>query len=270
MFHRLTQRLLEIGPVFAHLDAKSDFSGWAHNNPDVVFLDNRVKVYWGHWSMVEATTRLLERVLTNDHISRITLVSGSHYLLRSPAEIATRAVSGDNVIAARRAPNMPDGSRPEIEYRRRFVASKNPDSLAHKVANAFVNRVVFAGRPLEWRDLVASDNMRAGSQYWSLTRVTAEYIVHRIRSNDDLIRYFKKINCADEKVFATLFAEFDSSPHLAGTTFVKWAQRANPESVTREDLEQARRNGQFWFARKFDSTTDVALLDWLDDKTEGA
>jgi hypothetical protein len=265
MFHRLTVRLLEIGPVYAHLDAKSDSHGWAKENPDVNFLDNRVKVYWGHWSMVEATLRLMERVLTNPDVNRITLVSGSHYLLLSPTEIASRALAADDVIAARPAPNMPDGSRPEVEYHRRFVASKNPDSLGHKVTNAFVNRVVYAGRPLEWRDLVDPESMRAGSQWWSLTRMTAEYLVQRIRGDDELIHYFKKINCADEKVFATLFAEFDSSPHSAGTTFTKWAQRANPESVSHNDLVSARRDGQFWFARKFSSTSDVALLNWLDD-----
>jgi hypothetical protein len=86
---------------------------------------------------------------------------------------------------------MPDGSRPEIEYRRRFVVTKDPHSLGHKAANAFVNRVVYAGRPLEWRDVVGPEGMRAASQWCSLTRMTAEYLAQPISAEDKLVRFFK-------------------------------------------------------------------------------
>ena len=267
MFRRLTQRLLEIGPVFAHVDATTNNLGWVVDNPDVVFLDNRVSVYWGHWSMVEATVRLIERALMSSEISRITLLSGTHYLLWSPSEIAVRAASTGDVIAARQAPNMPDGSRPEIDYRRRFVATKSPTSVLQKLANAFVNRVVYVGRPLEWRTLVGPEGMRAGSQWWSLTRDTAEFLVKQIRADGALVRYFKKVNCPDEKVFATLFAELDPSPNESGTTFVKWAGRANPEGIALRDLEAARADKKYWFARKFSSLNDAELLEWLDEVT---
>ena len=268
MFHRLTQKLLEIGPVFAHLDAKTNSHGWADANPEVIFLDKRVKVYWGHWSMVEATMRLMERALTDPAVNRITLVSGAHYLLWSPAEIAARSVSAIDVIAAREAPNMPDGSRPEVEYGRRFVASRFPDSLGHRLANAFINRVVRVGRPLKWRDLVGPEGMRAGSQWWSLTRRTAELLVRRVRVDDELVRYFKKVNCPDEKVFATLFAELDQTPHVSGTTFAKWRDGPNPVRMELGDLEVAREDPGFWFARKFSSSADAVLLDWLDNKMQ--
>jgi core-2/I-Branching enzyme len=267
MFQRLTEQLLKIGPVYAHIDAKSDLRAWAKDSPEIIFLDNPAKVYWGHWSMVDATMKLMDQALLDPDVTRVTLLSGSHYLILSPADIAVRAVSSGDIIAARQAPNMEDGSRPEIEYRRRFVATKDPNSLEHKVVNAFVNRVVYAGRPLEWRNLTGPQGMRAGSAWWSLTRQTSTALLERIRENDPLIRYFKRVACVDEKVFATLFAELDPSPHPTGTTFAKWAGRANPESLTRDDLEAARRE-PFWFARKFSSTKDSALLDWLDETNQ--
>jgi hypothetical protein len=93
MFHLLTQQLIEIGPVYAHLDAKSDSHGWTTESSGVIFLENRAEGYWGHWSVVEATLRLIERVLTNPEVKRMTLMSGSHYNFWPPAEIAVRATS---------------------------------------------------------------------------------------------------------------------------------------------------------------------------------
>jgi hypothetical protein len=214
--------------------------------------------------MVEATVLLLENALLDHSITRFTLISGSHYPIISNEEIALRAQESSNIIAARSSPNMPDGSRPEIEYQRRFYRTNKPNGLWSQTKNAFMNRVIFHRRPLDWRSVTPPTGMRAGSPYWSIEREFAEYCVAQIRSARPLIDYFKHINCSDEKVFATLYGEFSGQIAHEGTTYVKWVKGANPSPISRSDIEKAITKDLFWFARKF-KASDSIILDWLDE-----
>jgi hypothetical protein len=263
MLRRLVSRVAPLGPVFIHIDAKTDVSGWRLDLIAGTILSNRVPVYWGDWSMVEATTLLLEAALADSSTTRFTLLSGSDYPIISNEGIEEKARDAGNLIASRRAPNMPDGSRPEVDYQRRFYRSVNPTGPWATIKNAFMNRVVYLRRPLDWKSEAPDSGMRAGEQWWSIDRSFAEYCVSQIRSSGPLINYFKKIVCSDEKVFATLYGEFAREIVLEGTTYTKWAGGSHPVAITRDDIEAVLATGQFWFARKF-SSADSATLDWLD------
>ena len=63
MIRRLVTRIAPLGPIYVHIDAKTNISGWAWTDLPCTCLGDRVPVYWGDLSMVEATTRLLERAL---------------------------------------------------------------------------------------------------------------------------------------------------------------------------------------------------------------
>jgi hypothetical protein len=264
MLRRIVNRISTLGPVFVHVDAKTNISKWQCADLPCTFVKRRIPVFWGDWSMVEATVLLLENALLDSSITRFTLISGSHYPIISNQEIAHRAQESGNIIAARIAPNMPDGSRPEIEYQRRFYRTNKPNGLWSQTKNAFMNRVIFYRRPLDWRSVTPPTGMRAGSPYWSFERDFAEYCVAQIRSSRPLIEYLKQINCSDEKVFATLYGEHTGQMALEGTTFVKWMGRPNPIPLSRSDVEKAITKDQFWFARKF-KAGDSIILDWLDE-----
>jgi hypothetical protein len=265
MLRRLVSRVAPLGPVFIHIDAKTDVSGWRLDRIPGTVLSNRIPVYWGDWSMVEATTLLLEDALADSSTTRFTLLSGSDYPIISNDGIEKKARDAGNLIASRPAPNMPDGSRPEVDYQRRFYRSVKPTGPWATIKNAFMNRVVYFRRPLDWKSEAPDSGMRAGEQWWSIERNFAEYCVSQIRSSRPLINYFKKIVCSDEKVFATLYGEFAREIVLEGTTYTKWAGGSHPVAITRDDIEDVLATGQFWFARKF-SAADSGTLDWLDEQ----
>jgi hypothetical protein len=265
MLGRLVRRIAPLGPVYVHVDAKTDISQWRCEELPCTVLSTRVPVYWGDWSIVEATTMLLEDALSDPSNTRFTLLSGTHYPIISNEQIAARAEHATNLIASRKAPNMPDGSRPESDYMRRFYRTKTPNGAWSLVKNGIMNRIVFYGRPLDWRSVTPTIGMRSGEMFWSIERKFAEYCVSQIRASGPLINYFKRIGCSDEKVFATLYGEFAEDIVLEGTTYSKWAGGPNPAPISREDLERTLARDIFWFARKF-SSSDAGILDWLDER----
>ena len=268
MVRRLVARLAPLGPVYLHVDAKTDLTQWSLRDLPVELVLPRVSVYWGDWSGVDATVALMRAALADPQVSRLTFVSGLHYPIISDAELREKAATLCEVIGSRPAPNMPDGSRPEVDYLRRFFRTTRPNTRWSQVKNGVMNRIVYAGRPLDWRSVAPTCGMRAGEAYWSIRREFATYCVERIDSRSPLIDYFSKIVCADEKVFATLYGEFCGEIGLEGTTFSKWMTIPGrpgtfPAPVTRADIEEIRARDVFWFARKIHST-DVDTLDWLD------
>lgn len=265
MLRRLVRRIAPMGPVYVHIDAKTDMSKWRCEDLPCIFLKHRVPVYWGDWSMVEATTQLLESALTDRSNVRFTLLSGSHYPIISNDEIQERAKKAGNLIASRMAPNMPDGSRPESHYQRRFYRTNKANGAWSQLKNGFMNRLIYYRRPLNWRSVAPVTGMRAGEAYWSIERNFAEYCASQLRTQRPLIDYFKHIVGSDEKVFATLYGEFGHEIVPQGTTYSKWTGGPNPVAISRGDIEIALETDQFWFARKFDSS-DVATLDWLDQR----
>lgn len=263
MLQRLVRRIAPLGPVYVHVDAKTDLSQWRCDDLPCVFLPKRIPVYWADWSILEATTLLLEAALADRSISRFTLLSGTHYPMISNQEIEKKASQVGNLVASRDAPNMPDGSRPESDYQRRFYRTRKPNGLWSRVKNGFMNRLIYFRRPLDWRAVAPATGMRSGEQFWSIDREFAEYCVSQIRTSRPLIEYFKHIVGTDEKVFATLYGEFGHDIVPEGTTYSKWAGGPNPVDISRDDIVRASALDQFWFARKFGSS-DSAILDWLD------
>lgn len=269
MLSRIVNRLSPLGPVFVHVDAKTNISKWQLDDLPCTILQERVRVFWGDWSAVEATVLLLEAALTDQSNMRFTLLSGSHYPILSNEELQLRAMTSTNVIGSRPAPNMPDGSRPEVDYQRHFYRTSTPNGTWSKVKNGIMNRIVYYRRPLDWKSVTPLSGMRAGESYWSINREFAEYCVRQIRSSSPMIAYFKLIVCSDEKVFATLYGEFSGEVSLDGTTYSKWMEKPHhtgrfPAPVSKIDIEEVRSLDKYWFARKLRSS-DSDLLDWLDE-----
>jgi hypothetical protein len=265
MLHRLVTRIAPLGPVYTHIDAKTDTSKWRLDEMPCHFLSQRIPVYWGDWSMVEATTLLLETALSDASNLRFTLLSGSHYPIVSNDEIEKRALVAGDLVASRSAPNMPDGSRPESEYRRRFYRTKQPNGPWSQLKNGLMNRLIFFGRPLDWKAVAPDSGMRAGEQFWSIQRDFAEYCVSQVRASTPLVQYFQRIVCSDEKIFATFYGEYAKAIVPEGTTYSKWNGGPNPAPISREDINNALERYPFWFARKFTSG-DSTILDWLDHR----
>src|ERR1700712_1548857 len=76
--------------VYVHVDAKFDIEPFCFisKTPNVYFIQNRVKVHWGSYSMVQATVNGFTEILaTQKAYSHINLLSGDDYPIKSTAQI---------------------------------------------------------------------------------------------------------------------------------------------------------------------------------------
>lgn len=89
--YRLINRLNDRADFYIHIDKKSEikeFTTLFEDYPNVTFIKDRVKVYWGGFSIVQAELNLVETALSkNNSYMRYVLLSGSDYPIKDTKEI---------------------------------------------------------------------------------------------------------------------------------------------------------------------------------------
>ena len=71
---------------FIHVDLKAAIEPFTKllNQPNIYFIKNRIKVYWGGYSIVQATINSFEEILSFDNkFGYINLISGQDYPLKN-------------------------------------------------------------------------------------------------------------------------------------------------------------------------------------------
>lgn len=72
--------------LYIHIDRKTEKLGWLaeNNNPNIHVLQDRVAVYWGGKSMINATQALLKTALLEKKNSSFMLLTGSCFPVKNP------------------------------------------------------------------------------------------------------------------------------------------------------------------------------------------
>ncbi len=108
----------------------------------------------------------------------------------------------------------------------------------------------------------------AGSQWTTLRRACAEYLVERARSEQSLVQWFHRTICPDEAVVQTLLLNSGRfkfhNDDLRYTDFTG-SRNGRPRTLSTDDLPVIT-GGSHYFARKFDPRHDARVLDLLDDR----
>jgi hypothetical protein len=106
----------------------------------------------------------------------------------------------------------------------------------------------------------------AGSQWTTLRRACAEYVVESARREEKLMQWFRRTVCPDESVVQTLllnsgrFTFRDDDLRYADFTD---SRDGRPRTLSAGDLPVLT-SGSHFFARKFDLQRDSRVLDLLD------
>jgi hypothetical protein len=277
------QRLVAALPAdsikVVHLDAKCRERLSLTHLPNAVALEERIPVYWGDFSIIEATLRLLDAVLKFQRVERIILLSGNCYPIKADSEILAyfNARKGENLVKMFKI----DHATPLYEKKlSRFHIGESTISKAiHSDLpgmNYLLSRAITRAAtlwPRDWRRDFAPLQPYFGSQWWAFTRACSEYVVDQARSNAKL-RHFEYCFAPDEMYFHTIVG---NSPHAGHANIVPFVARGNwrvanlhiinPVSLRYayrlHDLSEIQQSDKL-FVRKVNSTQSGALLDLID------
>lgn len=185
--------------VVAHIDAKSDISPFRTDRVD--FLEDRVNVRWGGWSMVEATLRLLShgREFYPD-ADYYWLTSGDSYPVRS-LDYIHRFLSdrpGVDFINYLPMPSV-DVEKP-ISRISHYYIEHDPRSSRFAIGYKVLHRLM--RRP--YRISMSGMTPYCGSQWFVLQADTVDHLFSRMSANPRFVRLSKTSRVPDEFFFQTL------------------------------------------------------------------
>ena len=219
--------------IFVHLDAKTPLVSYlralAGEAQHCRFLDRRIGVFWGGFSMVEAALELLRTAFATGRYSNFLLVSDDTLPvvpLRHLGEWLNLRL--DRISARPVADDEPFSQR----YRQFFMLDHPATSLRGRpIETSFLDDAFFAG-------LGRLERLRAGgkakiplhygSQWWCLTAETAATVLALHRERHDLRESFEFSAVPDEMYIQTLVANYGKNKISGGPVYVDWSREPKP------------------------------------------
>lgn len=222
---------------FIHLDRKTPsekFSGVTGQN--VWFIENRIAVYWGEFSQVEAILTLIRQAVESaKEYDYFFLITGSCYPLRTGGYIRkfleTNQGSEFMEIVKVPGPGYPLS---------RFRTIRYPTS---KPIRRFLFRAL-AKIGLAKRDLkkhLSGLEPYAGEGAWTLSREACEYVLGIVASKPDVERYFHRTFAPDECFFQTILGNSKFLERMRrNLVYAVWPGPANghPAVIGLQDLSR--------------------------------
>lgn len=258
---------------FIHVDRKTDIREFsAIVGDDIFFREQRIPVYWGEFSQVEATLGLVRQALAcSARYDYFTLSTGSDYPLRSGKYVRT-FLEDNRGLEFMSLVKMPAPGFPLSKINKLRYPSDKP-----------VRR--FAARALAKLGLAQRDHRKylgglaayAGHGSWTLSRDACQHMVDFARCNPHLEKYFRNAFTSDEMFFHTILGNSPFRSRVRKSlTYIDWPTRGNHpatlgeehlrffESQERVWVEDEWGSGEVLFARKF-SDDNLDLVDRIDE-----
>jgi hypothetical protein len=259
---RLVQKLSnKITDIYIHIDAKANIADFTTIAalPNVYFITKREKVYWGAYSIVQATVNGFEQMMASGKpYDYITLLSGQDYPLKSNAAIVDFFKANTNK-AYMEFYTVNDVWQEAIPRLNKYYLTNYPFAGSTKL-ETLLNKLLPKRQPP--KDLVFVGR----SQWFSITLNQAKYIVTTLATNHKLRRYFTFTWGSDEFVFQTLLynSPFKSQMVNNNLRYIDWsAGGASPKTFSMADAPALLETDKL-FARKFNEATDVEILNTID------
>lgn len=281
---RLTATLLTTDSVvFIHVDKKSDIRKFAHlQSARVVLIEDRVPVYWGDFSQVEAILKLLDAALSSQFdVKRLVLLSGVDYPVKPMSDIKSffAAQPATEFINAVRMPA--DAAGKPIARLNNVVLRPVDAGLARFLKRAF-RKIGLTPRQRDHTAYLKELVPFGGSTWWAITRDAGEYIRHFVKTRKDIVTFFKNVEYPDEAFFQTILMNSRFAENVArNVTYTDWrAGGSSPSLISEQHLPMISAGitfasndtygeGPALFARKFkDGQED--LLDSIDSAVRPA
>ncbi len=270
LIHRLNDGM---SSFFIHIDKNSalqDSKDAFKDLPKTQVVPS-VKTEWGNFGLVEATLNAMQAVKdSGKYFDRIILLSGQDYPIKSNEYINDFFKSSEHSVFMDHY-TLPDFKKwangGAYRVNKYFFGLSTAEKYAAKTMN-FLSTYI---KPMQ-RKLKTDMQHYYGSQWWVIDGYTLDYILNFVRTKPEYVAFHKHTFAPDEIFFQTILMN-TGNEELSGkilndhVRFMRWpdGSSAHPEILIKDDLNNIC-TSKALFARKFDTNTDAAILDLIDEK----
>ncbi len=279
---RLIRALNEQADFFIHIDAKADFSAFAHlaKIPEVHFLKERVHTLWGDITQVHYQKALLQACLDSGiTFGRICTLSGLDYPLVSNAQLHDffaahpdrEFIQGIDMSEQRSAV-----VRNYRIYRPQFFCSWLSDRTNSRVRILLRKLIYGLGirKKLTFQIDGRSFPVFKGSDWWGITPQLGRYLLRQLDEYPEILRYFSTSFAPSELLWQSLVfnSPFAEKAMLFQGAYVSLASLTPLHYIyyepvikvlTEEDFPTLMASGKL-FCRKTCTGISDTLMDQLD------
>ena len=243
--------------TLVHYDAKTTVPGYYAKN--IPALYSKFKVNWAGYSIVRATELLMQKALQTD-ADFFFLLSGQDYPLKPIAHIRSVIDPQTIYMECFQLPSENWAGRGGLD-RLEWLHFHDSKGLLFR----YRNRLLSIQKNWGWkRSLPKNKKLFGGSQWFSLPKQAAAYLVDEIPRWEAFFRY---TTVPDEMVFQTILKNSPFAGRIDNNNLrlIDWSKPGPlPYTWQVNDLEELCESPQL-FARKFDCEEQQQLLDLLDE-----
>lgn len=268
--HSLCDRLSGRSDIYIHINKKSNISIFENkinsinNQGRIVFIEKRVRVHWGGWSIVKAAMNLLEEALSKKSYDRLILLTGQDYPIKSDAYI-------DRFFSQNKDKN--------------YLCVRKLDKESHKLSGyiqcrdlALISKIIsfFIKFFPELRIIQRKDyyedkgrifHLWGISPKWAITGECARYVLDFYKNNKGFNSYFKYSHSPDDFYFATVImnSEYENTVNSNHNLFYTHWLPDNNGAKTLDSCDYYELlNSKCLFAKKFSSHDSKQLIEMLE------
>ena len=238
----------------------------------ITVLKQRIPVYWGDFSAVEAALKLLRAAHDSDvGFDRFILMSGSDYPLRSQSYINQFFCNNRDTefIDLHRMPAEQRGK--PISRLTRYKLRPSDSRLVNEIKKFMIGKKLL---PRYRNYNVVFDGMHpyAGSAWWALSREAVSYVLDFVANRRPFVNYYRHTEVPDESFFHSILGNSVFRSKIRNSlTYVDWsAGGPHPSVMTDEHIRRftaekpcrassGQGSTEVLFARKFSDDSDKLI-----------
>lgn len=249
--------------VYVLIDLKADITPFLPlaDLPNVTFIRERIKIYWGEYSQVQSTLVGFKEILASGKkYDFINFLSGSDY--------PVQPIEKFHDFLARN----PDKAFMEFyDIESVWQEAKSRISTYHlgayRIKGIFqFQKILNAVTPP--RKVPLGMTAVGRSSWFTLPIASIRYILEFLEKNPKVDKYFKMVWGSDEIIFQTILYNSPFKDQLVNDNlrYIDWSKGGvNPKTLTMEDKHNLLNTNKF-FARKFNGAVDNDILDFIDEE----
>lgn len=255
--------------IYIHIDKKSKISkdelSLLLNNEIVKLVSQKYKVNWGSFNHLKSILYLSNEALKNNHNKYFHLISGHDYPTKSIEEFDyfIKNAEKDHLDCF----DMPfagwgiNGGYDRLEYYNFFDLFNWKIDFQKKI----IKKLLKWQKQIGFKRRISKDipKMYGGSTWWSLSRISLEYVIEFSKNNPSFFKRLRYTFCPEEFYFQTVLINSKLKSKIVNSNlrYIDWSNRNgnNPSILDESDFHEIEVSKSF-FARRFEYPVSMKLL----------